>query len=297
MTEVTVNPSGCSRSQPVDFLSLASESAAVDAAIAARQPVVLTDLAADWPALSEWTPDNLSSRYGDKRVRVYDASFGEPGANYMGSVDAMSFAEFLQATLGEGRDLRMFLYNISHHVPELLDDVILPDIGLRFSRRFVFTFFGCQGAVTPLHYDIDMGHVFYTAIHGRRRIRLFAPDQAAALYQHPFTVRAYANLERPDYGRHPALKWARGFEVVLQPGQTLFLPAGYWHEFHYLDAGFGVSLRASSPAMSDRLRGAANLLLLSPLDRIANKVAANGWFDFKERSAQRRAQALIQQNT
>lgn len=257
--------------------------------IAKQTPVLITDLAAHWPALRNWTPQWLSDRFGNRTVRVYDATFGEPGANYMNSVDTMPFAEFLEQTLGEGRDLRMFLYNIARQIPELLDDVALPDVGLRFSRRFIHTFFGCRGATTPLHYDIDMGCVLHTAIRGRRRVRLFAPDQSRLLYQHPFTVRSYASLDEPDYGRFPALAQGRGFEVLLEPGQTLFLPSGYWHEFHYAEAGMGLSLRAGSPRLRDRLQGVANLFMLSPVDRLGNRIAPRIWYEWKCQRAEARA--------
>ena len=212
----------------------------------------------------------------------------------MGSVGSMSFAEYLDETLVQGKDLRMFLYNIGQHIPALLDDVIFPQVGLKFSRNFVFTFFGCKDAVTPLHFDIDMGYVFYTAVYGRRRIRLFAPDQATALYHHPFTVRSYANLDEPDFQTQPKLAEARGCEIVLEPGQTLCMPPGYWHEFCYLDAGFGISLRASSVSLSDKLQGVANLLALSPIDRLGNKLGGERWFHWKERRARERAANAVQ---
>ena len=146
---------------PIDRISFAADgAAALQRHIASHTPVVISDLAASWPALQKWTPAYLSEHYGSNVVRVYNASFGEPGKHYMGSIDNMGFAEFLHKTLGEGQDLRMFLYNIGQRIPELLDDVPFPQVGLRFSKNFVYTFFGCQGAVTPLHYDIDMGHVF-----------------------------------------------------------------------------------------------------------------------------------------
>lgn len=276
-------------SREIDVITLADQGwEALRQNIALRTPMLITDLASAWPAFKQWTPEYLSTRYGHKSVRVYDASFGDPGSNYMGSIDTMTFADFLRETLGEGRDLRMFLYNIGRQIPELLDDVVFPDVGLRFSRRFVYTFFGCRGATTPLHYDIDMGYVLHTAMQGRRRVRLFDPEQSPALHQHPFTVRSYANLDTPDLDAHPALVGARGYEVVLKPGQTLFMPAGYWHEFHYLDAGFGMSLRASSPRLQDRGQGLINLLALSPIDRVGNKIAPGRWFDWKQRRAHAR---------
>jgi hypothetical protein len=281
-----------SRELPV--LSLKSDGwEAVRHQISRSTPALITDFSATSPNLQRWTPDYLSERYGHNQVRVYDASFGEPGKSYMANFDSMSFADFLRETLGEGRDLRMFLYNARRHIPELLDDVPSPDVGLRFPRSFVYTFFGCQGATTPLHYDIDMGHVLHTALHGRRRVRLFAPDQSTPLYRHPFTVRSYVNLDQPDFDAHPALQYARGYEVVLEPGQTLFMPAGYWHEFNYLDAGFGMSMRAASPHLQDRFSGAANLLALSPIDRLGNKIASGSWFDWKQRKAQMRGQTYM----
>lgn len=264
-------------------------------AIRDRSPVVVEDLAAEWPALERWTLAHLQARYGDRPVRVYDASFGRPGRGYMSNVDTMPFAEFLDATQRGGRDLRMFLYNLAHQIPELVDDIRLPQLGLRFSRQFVFSFFGCQGSTTPLHYDIDMGEVFHTVVRGKRRIRLFAPDCARALYAHPFTVRSYVDLDAPHAGRFPALRHAHGYEVVLEPGQTLYMPAGWWHEFHYLEAGYGVSLRASSPLWRDRIRGWTKLLCASPIDRVANRIAPERWFCWKTGYAEARAQALLRE--
>ena len=258
-------------------------------AIDARRPLVIDDLAASWPAMERWTPEHLTRRYGARQVRVYDASFGSPGPGYMGSVATMNFADFLEQTQRQGRDLRMFLYNLSRQIPDLLDDVVVPDVGLNFSRRFIFSFFGCRGSTTALHYDIDMGDVLHTVIRGRRRIRLFGPEASTALYRHPFTVRSYVDLDTPDLARFPALASAQGFEVVLEPGQTLYMPSGWWHEFHYLDAGIGVSLRAPSPRLTERASGMLNLLLASPLDRIANRVAPQRWHDWKGRRAQQRA--------
>jgi hypothetical protein len=263
------------------------------AAIAERRPMVVRGLAAGWPALTRWAPELLAARYGDRTVRVYDASFGTPGRHYMGSIASMRFADFLEETQSRGRDLRMFLYNLSRQIPELLDDVNLPEVGLRLSRRFVFSFFGCRGSTTPLHYDIDMADVLHTVIRGRRRVRLFPPAASVALYRHPCTVRSYVDLDTPDLERYPAVALAEGYEVVLEPGETLYMPSGWWHEFHYLEAGIGVSLRAPSPCWRDRLSGAARLLLTSPFDRIANRCMPERWYAWKLRRADRRADRAI----
>ncbi|MEM1434324.1 MAG: cupin-like domain-containing protein [Pseudomonadota bacterium] len=272
------------------------DAAGIRTAIRNQSPIIITGFAADWPAVTRWTLEHLSQRYGTRRVKVYDASFGEPGRQYMSSIAELSFAEFLHETQIRRRDLRMFLYNLSRQIPELLDDIRLPDLGLRFSRRFVFSFFGCQGSTTPLHYDIDLGDVFHTVIRGRRRIRLFAPQDSVALHRHPFTVRSYVDLDAPDFARFPGVAAATGFEVVLEPQQTLYMPGGWWHEFHYLDAGIGVSLRAAPTRLKDRMRGVGNLLMSMPVDRLGNWVAPQAWHAWKRRAADRAARNYLNTN-
>ena len=257
-------------------------------------PCVITDFASHWPALKEWSPENLTSRFGKKPVRVYDASFGQPGNQYMDSTGKVTFGEFVSKIMSGNSDLRMFLYNIAQQIPEMVEDIRFPDLGFSFSKRFIYTFFGCKGSTTPLHYDIDMSSVFYTSILGRRRVRLFSPQQSIALYKHPFTVRSYVNLDEPNFSQHEYLKHAKGYEVVLEEGETLFIPSGYWHEFNYLDSGFGVSLRAPSPRLKDKMHGALNLLTLSPIDRLANKIAPKIWFLWKQRYARNRASKLLE---
>jgi hypothetical protein len=236
--------------------------------------------------MAKWTPEFFKANYGRLMVNVYNAKFASPGINYMSSIGKMPFGEYLERVLTDDDDLRMFLYNMPSEIPELKSDVILPSIADGFSSRFMFMFFGCRGSVTPLHYDIDMSHVFHTAIYGAKRFVLFAPDDSKRLYQHPFTVRSYVDVERPDFDRFPALEQTRGYEVNLQPGETLFIPCGYWHHVYYEEGGYAISLRCSNEKFSEWLQGWFNLLLISPVDRVMNTLFADRWFSWKENRAQ-----------
>ncbi len=242
--------------------------------------------------MAKWTPEFFKANYGQLMVNVYNAKFASPGSNYMSSIGKMAFGEYLEKVLTEDDDLRMFLYNMPSEIPELKGDVPLPSIADGFSSRFMFMFFGCRGSVTPLHYDIDMSHVFHTAIHGAKRFVLFAPDDSKRLYQHPFTVRSYVDVDRPDYDRFPALERTRGYEVILQPGETLFIPCGYWHHVYYEEGGYAISLRCSNERLLEWLQGWFNLLMISPVDRVMNSLFADRWFRWKENRARARAESL-----
>lgn len=254
-----------------------------------HRPVVIRDLAASWPALKKWSPHYFKEQYGQTRVRVYDASFIEPGQTYMSNVQYLSLEHYLDLVLTTSMDLRMFLYNIMSEIPELKDDIIFPPIATGFSRRFIFMFFGCRGSVTPMHYDIDMAHVFHTPIYGKKRVMLFPHGESKNLYRHPFTTRSYVDVDKPDFHTFPRLKNVKGSQVLLEPGETLFIPSGYWHHIVYEEGGYAVSLRSPHQSLAKRMEGVLNLGVMSPIDRIMNTILSDAWFRWKERKAREAA--------
>lgn len=249
------------------------------------QPLVIQDLAKSWPASTKWTPDFFRDQHGSKQVKVYDSSFVAAGKHYMSRLKTISLREYIDLVMTSSQDLRMFLYNIKSEIPELVDDIIFPSLVDGLSRNFVFMFFGCKGSVTQMHFDIDMSHVFHTAIHGRKTISLFPYEQGKNLHRYPFTCRSYVDIHLPDFERFPGLKNLKGYQVVLEQGETLYIPSGYWHHFVYDEPGYAVSLRCTNHTWQGKLHGYYNLFVMSPIDRLMNKISPQSWFDWKEQWA------------
>lgn len=256
-----------------------------------NRPVVFKDLACDWPALHKWNREYFTKNYGDNEVKVFDSNFGTPGKKYMSNLQTMRFADYLQALETGKTSLRMFLYNIVKACPELKQDVELPKIMDGFSKNFMFMFFGAQGSVTQLHYDIDLSHVFHTAFSGKKRFYLFAPDQGAHLYRHPFTIRSYVDPVNPNFEKFPRLSEVRGYYVELLPGETLFIPAGFWHHVVYDEPSYALSLRCVHQKWSKRLEGIANILFMQMVDRLVNKLNPKGWHNWKAQKARKLAES------
>ncbi len=249
------------------------------------QPVIIRDLASSWPALRKWSPEYLKLNFGKKPVKVYNAKFAAPGAYYMSNIEILSFKEFLDLITTHSVDLRMFLYNIKTEIPELIKDIQFPSIASSLSKKFVFMFFGCKGSFTPMHFDIDMANLFYTPIFGKKRVTLFPFEESKNLYKHPFTCRSYVDVDNPDFNKFSRLKKARGYQDILEPGETLFIPSGYWHHFLYKESGYAVTLRCPPQSLTSRLRGYINFGVLMPIDRIMNKFFPEKWFLWKENQA------------
>lgn len=251
-------------------------------------PVILTDYADEWPCKTKWTIDFFKDNYGHIDVPVFSKEFSKPGKNYMGHDRKMSFKEYLELIDREPTDLRLFLFNIFKHAPELREDFSKPTIMNGFLMNFPLMFFGGAGSFVQLHYDIDMSHVFHTQFHGQKEVLLFAPSESRKLYQQPFTVRTYADIINPDYQKYPKLKEVEGYRDILLPGETLFMPSGYWHYMHYLTGGFAMSLRSSDSLMK-KINGLYNIVINLTIDKSMNRLLGEKWNEMKEIMAHKRA--------
>ena len=96
----------------------------------------------------------------------------------------------------------------------------------------------------------------------------------------PIILKDNGNL---DYAAFPAVKSAKGYEVILGHGDTLFMPAGYWHHMEYLDSGFAMSLRALQGSVGGKLKGIWNLFGMRTIDTIMKKTLPKRfWYNYKK---------------
>lgn len=97
------------------------------------------------------------------------------------------------------------------------------------------------GHVECLHYDTLDGILIQ--LHGSKKVLLFPPSQTYNLYPfsvfvhllHGLELRAWFSKvypENPDFVAFPKLKRALEHkqEVILKPGEMLYIPIGWWHK-------------------------------------------------------------------
>lgn len=255
------------------------------------KPVILTDVATKWAATGKWTFEWLKTNYGQLEVPLYDNDFRKPGKDYLTPKVTMPFGEYLDIIKTGPTELRMFLYNIFKHAPELTSDFFMPEITDGWLKNIPMMFFGGQGAKVDLHYDLDCASVFITHFQTTKKVILFGPDQSDYLYQHPFTVQSEVTLDEPDFEKHPALKHANGYETILQHGEMLFMPHLWWHYMYYTEGGFSLSLRRHSPYTF--ARGSFNVARHFVVDKGMNLVLGDKWSNMKANMAKRRASAAL----
>ncbi len=155
---------------------------------------------------------------------------------------------------------------------------------------------GGQTSITHMHFDIDLSHILHTQFLGRKRVLLFPYEEQCKLYRKPFEVLSLADFSNyyknngiPDYSLFPALKFANGYEVTLEHGDTLFMPTGYWHHMEYLDSGFALSLRAIQNSSWGKLKGAWNLFGMRSIDTLMKRSFPKIWYVYKTQKIEKAA--------
>lgn len=257
-----------------------------------QKPVIIRGLWKQYPAYTKWTMDYFRRVMGDIEVDLFSSTLANPGETISKPHVKMKFADYLNLIEHSNTDLRIFLFQIFKHKPELLKDFGYPEITGRY-LKIPFLFFGPKNSFTRMHQDIDMSNVFLTQFTGKRRVVLFAPDQSPFLYKLPFNVHSMVDITRPDYVAFPALKFAKGYDSVLEHGDTLFMPSGYWHHIEYIESGFGLSQRTLGHNLATILRGGYYVTIQHKVDTLMLKAYGNKWFDYKKSIAFKNAEKAV----
>lgn len=108
-------------------------------------------------------------------------------------------------------------------------------------------FLGNAGNYSHLHYDEDLRDVLMFQVFGRKRYVMMPPSASHKLHPlvAPGVVRTsdvclqhMSQREQLEF-----LRYAGAWDVVLEPGETLLMPFGYWHYVEYVDTALSVNFR------------------------------------------------------
>lgn len=85
--------------------------------------------------------------------------------------------------------------------------------------------------VSALHRDLADN--LHTVVDGEKVFTLVSPSQSDRVYPHGLRAglpnAARVDPERPDHARFPRSRGLRTVEARLSPGETIFVPHGWWH--------------------------------------------------------------------
>ena len=96
-------------------------------------------------------------------------------------------------------------------------------------------FIGGRGSRFPyLHYDNYFGYTFIFQIYGEKEFVVIPSDQSEFVYPKitengASNTSSVTDIDNPDLEKFPLFAKATQARVVLEAGDMLFIPAGWWH--------------------------------------------------------------------
>ncbi|EFA83581.1 transcription factor jumonji [Heterostelium album PN500] len=212
-----------------------------------NKPVVFTNVANSWSALSKWTDDYILRVIGDHKVDVNMCTFGK-----MSDITKMSFAEYYRNSLAQWPDIKPetlnqnlpYLRNFDcfGEFPAFGDDVrsqelFKPDIHNMIVRG---AFIGAKNTAT--HFHKDTGDNVVAVIRGKKLVVLVPPAEESNLTRDPLNISVGENDSGAPLESHPSLaRVNNAFVTTLDVGDALFIPIGWNHYVKNLDFTVSVS--------------------------------------------------------
>lgn len=274
--------------KPVDTVEVISREDFFKNYLKSKKPLVIKGLTKDWPAREKWTTEYLKSIAGDVEVPLYDNSKADPSKPINSAVTHMKFGDYLDLIKREPTELRIFLFNLFKKVPGLIDDVKIPkNLMGGVMESIPAMFFGGSNSETFLHYDIDLPNILHTHFGGRKHVILFDYKWKKRLYCLPNATYALEdfNVGNPDFEKFPSLNGVEGYEVILEHGDTLFMPIGMWHWMKYLDGSFSLSLRAWDQSIPGKAASLWSLFRHGAVDSLLKMAFKGKYARYREKLA------------
>jgi hypothetical protein len=219
-------------------------------------PFLLSGVVKRWP-LCALTPQELRERFGAVPVRARVGDYVATAFAPDRAMRDMSLREYLDLSAAPASDLppddlppyvgNLDLRELNGmcHWPAYFDKMGPPRFWLGPART-----------VTPLHCDYDDN--IFAQVWGRKRIFLAPPHHDVFLYTreaNPVLFGSPFDPEAPDYDAFPLARQAAIVEVEVDPGDMLYVPAGWYHQVRALSFSLssnrwarGVPLVLQAPA-------------------------------------------------
>ncbi|GIL95724.1 hypothetical protein Vretimale_1688 [Volvox reticuliferus] len=231
-----------------------------------RIPVVITGLADNWPASENWTPDLLKQLYGEHKFKV-----GSDDEGYAVRLPMSWYFDYMSDPLhGSRDDSPLYIFDGTfadregskpmrkdYEVPLYFQEDLFRYVGEKRRPPYRWFVMGPARSGSGLHIDPLATSAWNTLLAGHKRWALFPPGtpRCHVLPREQGVEREAVSWFSTVYLRAKEADWptAQVVDLLQAPGETVFIPGGWWHAVLNLDNTLAVTQNYVSEANFERV--------------------------------------------
>ena len=221
------------------------------------EPVLIKNLVSHWPAIEKWK--NLNYLIKSAGFRTIPVEIGKVYTDDNWTQKLMPFHEFISKYVlcadnnNDNNNVNKTGYLAQHLLFEQIkcfnSDFDLPDFVHVGEKDFdidgdINCWFGPKGTITPIHHDPK--HNILTQVVGYKYLRIYSPKESGNLYARDGILNNTSQVD-PEQDKEiinekfPKFRDAKYFDVMLEPGDGLYIPPKWWHYVKSLSISFSLS--------------------------------------------------------
>ncbi len=210
-----------------------------------NKPFIINNLCNNWPAKNLWDLDYFYKTVGNNTISYVEMN--ENNITTYNKIHQMQMSGFLDEinqiisnknNFQEKKLLYLVISRIMSHpnrkspqLSSLLKDINIPNF-IPFDRLWqINLWMGIGANKSNLHFDPEEN--LLTIISGSKRVLLFPPNQKKFLYQNNTPgsnfLQSQVDVFNFDHAKFSLANKACYYETTLYAGETLYIPAGWWH--------------------------------------------------------------------
>lgn len=224
--------------------------------VRAQTPVIIDGLFAGQPLAAVNTRSKAMSVMADVQIGVrqeYFRSWLRSGSYHESVQRRMTYRDYFRMLRKTPDTTSMCTeFRVPREVVRLFE---VPSLcGIRPDGDVeAFMFIGNAGNFAHCHFDGDQRTVLHYQVWGRKRLVLIPPRAAKML--NPILNFSTLMIENmTDAERRAFLAYVGGYECIMHPGDTVHMPALWWHHLDYVEDSMSFNLRFGCPTHNKFLR-------------------------------------------